>query len=255
MRHTLPIVLWLVLGVAPTSAAGRATDSTAHLLNLAHQAYASGDHATALEHYMAVYATHTSAALLYNIGNCHYKGGDMAHAILFYERALRLEPAADDVRANLDLARRNVVDRIADLPPTAMSLAWSRFRGSGPDTWARWALWSCLATFVLLALVMAPALRGLRTLLLIAAALMAGTTLLAVAFAHARKAEITDRTMAIIMDAKVEARGEPRAGATVLFALHSGAKVRIGQELNAWCEVSLPNGTVGWIPSAALERI
>ena len=60
---------------------------------------------------------------------------------------------------------------------------------------------------------------------------------------------------AIIMTAKVDVRSEPRDGSTVLFVLHKGTKVRILQQENAWSEVRLANGSVGWMPPASLERI
>ncbi|MBK7297415.1 MAG: SH3 domain-containing protein [Flavobacteriales bacterium] len=64
-----------------------------------------------------------------------------------------------------------------------------------------------------------------------------------------------DNSQAIILTPKVDVRSEPREGSTVLFVLHKGTKVDILQETNSWFEVSLPNGTVGWMPPATLERI
>lgn len=44
----------------------------------------------------------TSSELYYNIGNSHYRLGNLGEAILNYERALKLDPNNDDVRTNLD---------------------------------------------------------------------------------------------------------------------------------------------------------
>ena len=46
-----------------------------------------------------------SAPLFFNLGNAYFKNGDLGHSILFYMRALRLEPGDDDIRANLEFAR------------------------------------------------------------------------------------------------------------------------------------------------------
>ena len=46
-----------------------------------------------------------SADLYYNIGNTYYRLKDNAHAILYYERALVLDPAHSDARYNVDFVR------------------------------------------------------------------------------------------------------------------------------------------------------
>jgi len=92
----------------------------ASLSAAAQQAYAEGDHASALQLFDSVATVYSSTTLYYNLGNCHFKLGDIPRAILNYERALRLEPGAEDVQANLDLARLQVVDRINELPGFAL---------------------------------------------------------------------------------------------------------------------------------------
>lgn len=230
-------------------------DSLAHWLRTGAEAYSRGEYAAALQAFEDVHAQRGSAGLLLNIGNCHFKLGDIPRAILFYERALRLDPTAEDVRANLDLARQQVLDRITEPPPSALTLAWSRLQGRDPDLWAKRALWCCLLLFTLLGLMLLPSLRRSRGTLTVLALLMAMATVASIAFAAARARGLADRSQAIIMATKSEALGEPREGATVLFALHKGSKVAVQQEVEGWCEVRLPNGSVGWMPARALERI
>jgi SH3-like domain-containing protein len=81
------------------------------------------------------------------------------------------------------------------------------------------------------------------------------TTVIMVSLAAYRASEVNARDAAIIMSAKVDGRSEPREGATVLFVLHKGTKVSVQQEQAGWLEVRLPNGTVGWMPANAMERI
>ena len=94
------------------SGIGRANDRSAgerDLLAAAEQAYAAGDHQLALQLYDSVLTRSTSAGLQYNIGNCYFKLNDVPRAILHYERALELSPGDDDIRANLELARQQIV--------------------------------------------------------------------------------------------------------------------------------------------------
>jgi len=47
-----------------------------------------------------------SAPLYYNIGNAYFRSGDLGHAVLYYLKARRLDPADADIADNLDFARR-----------------------------------------------------------------------------------------------------------------------------------------------------
>jgi len=219
-------------------------------------AYAAGDHVAALNLFDTVCAEYTSPSLLYNIGNCHFKLNDIPHAILFYERALRLAPGDEDVKANLELARQNVVDRVNELPSFTLGSTWGRLRGGrDADQWARRSLWESLLFFALLAVGVLAKQRTLRRAVFGASGLVLVATLISVAFASFRHGEVTDDSAAIILDPKVDVRSEPRESTTVLFVLHKGTKVIVLQTENGWSEVQLANGSVGWAPPTTLERI
>lgn len=219
-------------------------------------AYATGDYTVALHLFDTVRTAFSSPALLFNIGNCHFKLNDIPHAILFYERALRLAPGDEDVKANLELARQNVVDRVNELPSFSLGSTWGRLRGGrDADQWARRSLWSCLLFFALLAAGVLARPRTLRRSLFGAAGLVMVATLISVAFASFRHGEVKDDSAAIILAPKVDVRSEPRESTTVLFVLHKGTKVTVLQDKNGWSEVQLANGSVGWAPPTTLERI
>ncbi len=222
----------------------------------ASRAYAGGDHANALALFDSANTAFTSPALLYNIGNCHFKLNDIPHAILFYERALRLAPGDADVQTNLELARQNVVDRVNELPTFTLGSTWGRLRGGrDADQWARRSLWACLLLFGALAAAVATRQRTTRRLLFAVSGLLLVGTVLSVSFATFRDRELADDSSAIIMSPKVDVRSEPRNSGTVLFVLHKGTKVTILQQENGWNEVQLANGSVGWMPPTSLERI
>jgi tetratricopeptide (TPR) repeat protein len=255
MRTTLLLLLLLSFGLLHDAQAMSRIEADSLTVRAQHS-YASGDHAKALVLFDSVATYYTSAALQFNLGNCYFKLGDVPRAILHYERALRLEPGAEDVRANLDMAREKVVDRINELPGFALGATWGKVRGgSDIDQWARNSLWACLALFCVLGAVLFARSRLQRQILFVAAGLLVPTTAIMVTLAAYRSAEVNAADTAIIMSTKVDGRSEPRDGATVLFVLHKGTKVTVQQEQSNWLEVRLPNGTVGWMPADALERI
>jgi tetratricopeptide (TPR) repeat protein len=248
-RHILSFLL-VALMAAPAYA-----DHTT-LLHDAEEAYGKGEYRQALALYDSVNTTHTSAALLFNIGNCWSKLDDTPHAILYYERALRLAPGAEDIQANLDQARTKVADRVNELPGVTLGSTWDRMLGgTDVDQWARRSLWACLITFLFAGIAISLRAGALKRVLFGAGALALGATLVSVALAAYRLDEVEDRSEAIIMVPKVDVLGEPRAGATTLFVLHQGTKVTVLQERNGWYEVKLGSGNVGWSAPASIQRI
>jgi tetratricopeptide (TPR) repeat protein len=220
------------------------------LMGQAEQAYSAGDHRKALALYDSLNAHRTSAALLFNIGNCWSKLGDVPHAILYYERALRLAPGAEDIQANLDLERTKVVDRMNELPGFALASAWDRLQGgTDVDHWARISLWACALTAFAagVALLVRPRTPK-RALGLVAGIALVATTA-STALAAYRIQQVRNASEAIIMSPKVDVLSEPREGAAPAFVLHQGTKVRVMKREKDWCEVKIPSGAVGWMPA------
>ena len=66
-----------------------------------------------------------SPELYYNLGNAYFKSGDYPHAILYYERTLKISPSFEDARINLDFANSLIRDKI-DAVPEFVLKSWAR---------------------------------------------------------------------------------------------------------------------------------
>lgn len=222
----------------------------------AEQAYNAGDHRKALALYDSLNASHTSAALLYNIGNCWSKLGDVPHAILYYERALRLAPGAEDIQANLDLERTKVVDRMNELPGFALASAWDRLQGGKDvDHWARISLWACALVAVAAGAALLVRPRATKRALGLTAGIALVATAASTALAAYRVQQVRNTSEAIIITPKVDVLSEPREGAAPAFVLHQGTKVLVTKREEGWCEVKIPSGAVGWMPAKEAATI
>ena len=252
MRTTSALLLATCLSICQLSAHA----GTQELAQQAEAAYAQGDHAKALALYDSLNNSYTSASLLFNIANCYSKLGDMPHAILYYERSLRLAPGAEEVQANLDLERTKVVDRVNELPGFALASIWDRLQGgSDVDQWARRSLWSCALMAIALGISIFVRQRLAKRALIAFAGIALLTTAMAIALAAYRVDQVQNTGEAIIMLPKVDVLGEPLEGAATAFVLHQGTKVQVLKHQKDWQEVKISSGAVGWLPTGSCETI
>ena len=224
------------------------------LVDRAHRAYAAGDFTGALQLYDSVASHYTSAGLEYDLGNCHFQLNDLGRAILHYERALRLDPSAEDIRGNLQLARSSMVDRVEDLPGMDLASIWERI--GGMDVWAWRSLACVLLFFLLLAMALTPGReRNWGRAWGIAAGGVGLLAILAIVVSVIQWQRFHDRTEAILLEPRIQVISAPKPGSKVLFVLHEGVKLNILQEQDGFAEVRLSNGHVGWLRTATVERI
>ena len=80
----------------------------------ANTAYAEGRYAEAAAGYEELLTEQQNAMLYYNAGNAYFKQGELAKAILNYERALRLDPNHKDAKFNLEFAQSKITDNIEE---------------------------------------------------------------------------------------------------------------------------------------------
>ena len=221
-------------------------------------AYSNGDWQSAVEAWGAVEAEGLeSPDLYYNIGNAYFKESDYAHAILYYERALKLDPSHSDARFNLEFARESVQDRIESVPEFFLK-TWVRRLGYvfSSDTWA--ALFLVLLALalagVLLFLLSASVARRRTGFFTGLAALLLAFCCLG--FSASQKVAYNRADSAIVTVPVSSVRSSPGAEAAKdLFVLHEGTKVRILDEVGGWWNIELSDGRQGWIQSSDLELI
>ena len=221
------------------------------------QAYQEGNFARSIELYEQLLSgEQESAVLYYNLGNAYYKTGEMAKAILNYERALLLRPGDKDVKYNLDLAQRATVDDIKVLPELFLVRWYNAFvTAFSADQWAYISV-ALFIVFLVMAVLFFHAtsvsMKKLGFSLGILFLLLSGVTVL---FANKQYHRQVDRDYAIVMTPSVVVRGAPDDSGTELFVIHEGLKVRVIESLGDWYNVRLADGNEGWIGQSDLEKI
>ena len=260
-RKTLPktAMLLVALLLLPFGNLTMAQDAYVDSLwNSANQAYVEGRWSDAVTDYELISGMGLESAALYcNTGDAYFKEGNVPMAILFYERALKLDPSYSDARYNLELMNSMIQDRIDPVPDFILKV-WAKdiCYIMDSDAWAACFLVLLALTLGLVLLfLLAPTAAGRRT------GFFTGivTLLLAVAslsFSLWQKNDYMSVDEAIVMRPVTSAKSSPSAEASKdLFILHEGTKVRILDSVGNWNNIELADGRQGWIPSADIELI
>lgn len=246
----IPVYRYLVIPTLLISAMTFAQAS----FDAANAAYADGRYEEAAELYQALIAEQPDAVLYYNLGNAEFKKGELAQAILAYERALRLKPNYPDAKYNLTFAQSRITDNIVD--QDFFVSAWVRaVRNSlGEKTWIILSI--CLFILALVGLLLfllgrEPWLRKTAFHIAWIALLFSLIAGLNCASLHKRD---TLRNEAIITQGVVNAKSSPDRSGTDLFTVHEGTKVTIRETIGEWANVRVGSNE-GWIRLTNLERI
>jgi tetratricopeptide (TPR) repeat protein len=223
----------------------------------ANELYAAGNYADAEQLYKAIESSgYVSASLYYNLGNTYFKQQSWGKAILYYERALKLQPEDKDIVHNLEMANAMIVDKIESVPEFFLT-TWIRniHSAAGADTWAWWSVVffvACLLLALLFFFARSIALRKFSFFLAIFAMLCCVSCVL---FAHYQKQALQDQTKAIIMPAVATIKSSPDNNGKDLFILHEGSKVTLLESLGQWQRIQLADGRQGWLMSRMVEKI
>ena len=197
-----------------------------------------------------------SAKLYYNLANACFKQDELGRAILYYRRALRLDPGDDDSRYNLSVAEARTKDTIDQIPEFFLTTWCKGLRRTMSAT--TWSVLSVLSLVVMLALVLFYLLARSLNLRKMGFYGMLGALLLFVVtswFAAAGRAEQIGQDEAVVMSLSAAVKASPDSAATDLFVLHEGTVVEVTNRLGAWCEVMIADGKKGWTESRRIEVI
>lgn len=213
--------------------------------------YQEGDYAAAIEAYEAVLSGgFESSDLYYNLGNAHFKGGDLGRSILEWERALVRAPGHPDAQSNLELARSLTADAIEPLPSFwvfSVVRWWVRLFPRGFLIVVVAAGWFGLAGGAITR-ILAKSGEARRLGGYVASGGALVVVLLGANLA-VRELGIGQPERGVILVEAVPVRSAPADDDDLtLFEVHEGTRIRIDQRTGTWAEIVLDDGKVGWVP-------
>lgn len=215
--------------------------------------YADNDFEGAAKAYEGVLGQGVTApALEYNLGNAYLKSGRPGAAVLHYRRALKLDPAFESARANLDYARASAQDVVPERDE-GTRFDWVGRLRLGPETAARGVFAAAVLFFLVAALRLFP-WRGRRGAGILQGVLGAAILLLGAALLF-EWTELAGKHEGVVMVSEVDVRSGPAETYTVSFKLHEGTEVEIVRKRSGWQEVKVSDRLQGWVPEEDVAGI
>jgi len=227
------------------------------LFSQATRLYNQGEYAQALENYEKILGNGKhSTALYFNMGNCHYKMGNIGPGIYYYEKALLLSPKDGEVLNNLAYAQNMRLDAIQEMPKSEIGEFYDRTLSLLTyDQWAYAAvIWIMLFVAAYLCYYFLRAANHKRIALIsgLFALVLGAVSLL---FSFLEQQRFNNDNPAIVFAKQVKVSSEPNTGSSPVFTLHEGTKVKVVEALGDWEKIRLSDGQTGWLLAESIKKL
>lgn len=233
---------------------------------LADSAYNNEQYGEAISLYTQVLAEYgASSDVYYNLGNAYYRRGNVAQAILNYERALRVDPTNEDARANLAFVKARLQDKIEDGNSFFGNLHRDVVCTLSANTWAWVALISFIALCAAVALYIFSGNVLLRKVGFFGGIILVFVVIYMLIVASDARARINDHSEAIVTSPATMLNSSPRQPKQTekVVPIHEGTKVKIIDSIATpddpvsprYYKVRLNGSTPAWLRATDVERI
>jgi len=227
------------------------------LINKANKAYQQEQYQDALNNYLKIYKNgYESSELYYNIGNCYFRTGKIGGAILFYEKALRLNPDDEDALYNLSIAKARTVDKINDVPQVFIVQWWDSFL----------ALFTLRGWVIILSGIYLLFIAGFsvyyfsgssfgRRLGFYSGVFFLALTIFSGVCLTSKYNKVNNTHYGVLLTNTITVKQSPNEKAADAFVIHEGLKFSIEDELDDWVKIKLADGKIGWLQKNVFKVI
>lgn len=249
-KATMLLVLTLCMSFSALSASAMTKKE-------ADEAYSKGNYQQAIKTYEMLLKKTPSAEIYYNLGNAYYRSDNIPQAIIAYNKALLISPADADIQHNLSVARTKTIDKMQPSQNTFIVAGWQAFVNIfNTNTWAYIAIISLILVVLLTLTYLFAEAVILRQLGFFGAVLLFVVFLLSNICAYSQYSAMNADDGAVIIISDCPVKKSPENNAADETVVHEGTHLTITDEtVQGWYEVTLDDGTEGWIQSKAVERI
>lgn len=237
------------------------------MLENADSAYNAQNFRSALSLYNQVLDNEgANSQLYYNLGNTHYRLGNIGKAVVNYERALRLDPSNEDARANLEFVNSG----IKGLPEDGTSFLTTIHKHitsyATPDGWSIVAFVLFLLVLTCVGLYLFASGTSLRKTGFFGGIVLFVLFIYALVIAWQTSTSHENHEVAVVVSPKARLTSNPGTAKNKTektISIPEGTKIEILDSLSTpndpvtamWYNVALNSNTEAWIDASDVERI
>lgn len=231
--------------------------TSSELFTKANSFYNKGNYTEAIELYEKIESSNeVSSQLYYNLGNSYYKLNKVGPSIYNYEKALKLDPSNIDASNNLVFAKRLSLDRVEDLPKSALQKFNQNYISK--IDYNQWAIITVILAFIsaILFLLYYFSTISYKKRIYFSTSIITLFLLiicLSISFHQFNKNQNTIE--AIIYNSEVSIKNEPTNDASESFILHEGTKVFVLDGVDDWKKIRLSDGKIGWLKNGDIKIV
>jgi tetratricopeptide (TPR) repeat protein len=198
----------------------------------------------------------SSFEVYYNLANSFYRLSDYPAAILFYQKALKIEPSNDDAHYNLMLVQAKIEDRVEPIPQLFYKRWFNAVRSvASTDTWALLFVATLLGSVLLFGIFLLSKVLKRRRISFYAFCVCFVLSLVFIFLTWSSYQQNEQKKHAVIFAGSISVKSAPVESSLGLYILHAGTTVEIIDELGEWVKIRLEDGKEGWVILGDLEII
>jgi tetratricopeptide (TPR) repeat protein len=219
--------------------------------------YENGEYESALGVYREIIDSGLEAAdLYYNMGNAAYRSNNIGLSVLYYEKALKLDPSHQDAVHNLEFVSRYKVDAFEEVPELFLrTWIYAAVHALPEHIWSILALVSFTLTLGCILLYLFAKGLALKKTGFFTALVGLIIFIFTLSSALAQHQTVIQPEYGIIISPSVVVKSSPSESGTDLFILHEGTRVRVDEEVTGWHNIRIIDGREGWIHNGDFEHI
>jgi len=225
------------------------TQTSDEIFTDANLLYKQGKYKESLEKYQEITNMgYQSPDLYFNMANSYYKLEKIAPAILYYKRAIKLNPNMDDAIFNLKMAQQQTVDKFDTIPKTFLVKFWNWL--ANIMTVHNWSVFSVILAFVSAILFLIYFFANssvLKRLSFVISLTAASVMVFSLVIAHQQTVWQKTNKEAVIMAENSYVKVAPNYESEDSFILHEGTEVLVVDQVDEWMRIKLKDGKIGWI--------
>lgn len=254
MSKYLKYIILVVLGGLAMNLTAANLDS---LMTEANNAYNHQKYDAALVLYKKIVKEgYISPKLYYNMGDTYFRMKNIPEAILYYEKAQKLDPNNADIQYNLGIANSMIVDKIQPVPEFFLKRWWDYFYNLfNADTWTTLFIISFAILIFFIGVFVLARGRSTRKWSFFLGFIFLLISITSFGLASQRTYYTKNHNEAIVFTPAITVKSSPSPGSVDLFVLHAGTKVQIRDHVDGWIKIKIGNGSIGWLPEASLRKI